>query len=195
MVSGLALRVPAVSARAAVFGYPVGHIGRSTAGAVGLGLGYVAALENVVGTNFTPLRPWTMFRDASEFVEGQFEAGGDVPGRSTREAGVVLLAYAFGVTIVALASAPATRPDRQPFSSRVEHPKQTHVKPPKPDPAAPPTRETVPTSASPSRTPERCHRLGPALPIGRSVRRQRRLRRARSRRSARRQRGSLVDVM
>jgi hypothetical protein len=69
------------------------------------------------------------------------------------------------------------------------------VKPLKPDPAAPPTRETVPTSASPSRTPERCHRLGPALPIGRSVRRQRRLRRARSRRSARRQRGSLVDVM
>jgi hypothetical protein len=43
-----------------------------------------------------------MFWDATVFVKGQFEAGGDVPGRSTPEAGVVLLAYALGVTVVAL---------------------------------------------------------------------------------------------
>jgi hypothetical protein len=101
-VTGLALRVSAVSAGAALFGYAAGHIGRSTAGALGLGLGYVFAVENVVGSNFTPLRPWMMFWDASVFVKGQFEAGGDVPGRSTLEAGVVLLAYAFGLTVVAL---------------------------------------------------------------------------------------------
>jgi hypothetical protein len=43
-----------------------------------------------------------MFCDASVFVKGQFEEGGDVPGRSTLKAGAVLLAYAFGVTVVAL---------------------------------------------------------------------------------------------
>jgi hypothetical protein len=101
-VTGLALRVSTVSAAAALFGYAAGHIGRSTAGALGLGLGYVFAVENVVGSNFKPLRPWTMFWDATVFVKGQFEAGGDVPGRSTGEAGVVLLAYAFVVTVIAL---------------------------------------------------------------------------------------------
>jgi ABC-2 type transport system permease protein len=101
-VSGLALRVSAVSAGAALLGYAAGHIGRSTAGALGLGLGYVFAVENVVGSNFKPLRPWMMFWDSTVFVKGQFEAGGDVPGRSTLEAGVVLLAYAIGVTLVAV---------------------------------------------------------------------------------------------
>jgi ABC-2 type transport system permease protein len=101
-VSGLALRVSAVSAGAALLGYAAGHIGRSTAGALGLGLGYVFAVENVVGSNFKPLRPWMMFWDSTLFVKGQFEAGGDVPGRSTLEAGVVLLAYAIGVTLVAV---------------------------------------------------------------------------------------------
>jgi ABC-2 type transport system permease protein len=101
-VTGLALRVSAVAAGAALFGYAAGHIGRSTAGALGLGLGYVFAVENVVGSNFRPLRPWMMFWDSTVFVKGEFEAGGDVPGRSTPEAGVVLLAYAIGITLVAL---------------------------------------------------------------------------------------------
>ena len=101
-VTGLALRISAVSAGAALFGYAAGHIGRSTAGALGLGLGYVIAVENVVGSNFKPLRPWMMFWDSTVFVKGQFEAGGDVPGRSTLEAGVVLLAYAIGLTLIAV---------------------------------------------------------------------------------------------
>lgn len=99
-VTGLAVRVSAVAAGAALFGYAAGHIGRSTAAA--LGLGYVFAVENVAGSNFRPLRPWMMYWDATVFVKGQFEAGGDVPGRSTLEAGGVLLAYTLGVTIVAL---------------------------------------------------------------------------------------------
>jgi hypothetical protein len=101
-VTGQALRVSAVAAGAALLGYAAGHIGRSTAGALGLGLGYLFAVENVLGSNFTPLRPWMMFWDTTVFVKGQFEAGGDVPGRSTLEAGLVLLAYAFGLTVVAL---------------------------------------------------------------------------------------------
>lgn len=100
-ITGLAVRVSAVSAGAALFGYAAGQIGRSTAGALGLGLGYVFAVENVVGSNFEPVRPWMMFWDTTVFVKGQFEAGGDVPGRSTLEAGVVLLAYAIGITLVA----------------------------------------------------------------------------------------------
>jgi ABC-2 type transport system permease protein len=101
-VTGLALRISAVAAGAALLGYASGHIGRSTAGALGIGLGYVFAVENVLGSNFKPLRPWMMFWDSTVFVKGQFEAGGDVPGRSTFEAGVVLLAYAIGVTVVAV---------------------------------------------------------------------------------------------
>jgi hypothetical protein len=62
----------------------------------------VFAVENVVGSNLKPLRPWMMFWDGTVFVQGQFEAGGDVPGRSTLEAGIVLLAYAIGVTLIAL---------------------------------------------------------------------------------------------
>ena len=101
-VTGQAVRVSAVAAGAALFGYAAAHIGRSTAAALGLGLGYVFAVENVAGSNFEPLRPWMMYWDASVFVKGRFEAGGDVPGRSTLEAGGVLLAYALGVTVVAL---------------------------------------------------------------------------------------------
>jgi ABC-2 type transport system permease protein len=101
-VTGQAVRVSAVAAGAALFGYAAGHIGRSTAAALGLGLGYVFAVENVAGSNFEPLRPWMMYWDATVFVKGRFEAGGDVPGRSTLEAGGVLLAYALGVTVVAL---------------------------------------------------------------------------------------------
>jgi ABC-2 type transport system permease protein len=101
-VIGLALRVSAVAAGAALFGYAAAHIGRSTAGALALGLGYVFTVENVVGSNFKPLRPWMMFWDSTVFVKGQFEAGGDVPGRSTLEAGLVLLAYAIGVTLIAV---------------------------------------------------------------------------------------------
>jgi hypothetical protein len=43
-----------------------------------------------------------MFWDATVFVKGQFAAGGDVPGRSTPEAGIVRLAYAVGVTLIAV---------------------------------------------------------------------------------------------
>jgi hypothetical protein len=99
---GLTVRVSAVAAGAALLGYAAGHIGRSTAGALGLGLGYLFAVENVVGSNFKPLRPWMMFWDSTVFVKGQFEAGGDVPGRSTLEAGLVLLGYAIGVTLIAV---------------------------------------------------------------------------------------------
>jgi hypothetical protein len=101
-VTGLALRISAVSAGAALLGYAAGHIGRSTAAALGLGLGYVFAVENVVGSNFKPLRPWMMFWDSTVFVKGQFEAGGDVPGRSTLEAGAVLLAYTLGAALIAM---------------------------------------------------------------------------------------------
>jgi ABC-2 type transport system permease protein len=100
--SGLALRTSAVSAGAALLGYAAGHIGRSTAGALGLGLGYVFAVEYVVGSNFRPLRPWMMLWDTTVFVKGTYAAGGDVPGRSTLEAAAVLVAYGVGLALVAL---------------------------------------------------------------------------------------------
>jgi hypothetical protein len=84
----------------------LGFVGRRN---LGLLAGMEAIPESAVddaldlaGSNFEPLRPWMMYWDATVFVKGRFEAGGDVPGRSTLEAGGVLLAYALGVVVVAL---------------------------------------------------------------------------------------------
>jgi ABC transporter len=91
----------------------LGFVGRRN---LGLLAGMEAIPESAVddaldlaGSNFEPLRPWMMYWDATVFVKGRFEAGGDVPGRSTLEAGGVLLAYALGVTVVALWAFPQPR--------------------------------------------------------------------------------------
>lgn len=93
-ISGLGLRTAAVAVGAAVFGFALAMIGRSTAAALGIGFAYMFVVENVVGSQFKPLRPWLMLWNALVFTKGTFEAGGDVPGRTVTGAGLVLAVWA-----------------------------------------------------------------------------------------------------
>jgi hypothetical protein len=102
-VGGLGLRVAVIGAGAAALGYALALVGRGTAVALGAGFAYLFVFENVVGSQFTPLRPWLMFWNALVFVKGTFEAGGDVPDRTVTTAAVVLLAWAVAVTAAAAA--------------------------------------------------------------------------------------------
>jgi hypothetical protein len=96
-VSGLGLRVAAIGAAAAAFGYALALVGRGTAAALGAGFAYLFVFENVVGSQFTPLRPWLMFWNALVFVKGTFEAGGDVPNRTVTAAAAVLAVWAAAI--------------------------------------------------------------------------------------------------
>ena len=80
-------------------------VGRGTAAALGGGLAYVLVFENVLGSNFKPLRPWLMLNNAIVFVKGQFEGGpgGDVPGRTVTAAAAILAIY-LAVVLVTVAN-------------------------------------------------------------------------------------------
>jgi hypothetical protein len=108
-ISGLGLRIAAVGAAAAAFGYALAMIGRSSAAALGIGFAYLFVFENVVGSQFKPLRPWLMVWNALVFVKGTFAAGGDVPDRTVLAAAVILAVYA--VAILAAAATTFARRD------------------------------------------------------------------------------------
>jgi hypothetical protein len=91
---GLGLRVAAIGAAAAAFGFALALVGRGTAAALGAGFAYLFVVENVVGGQFAPLRPWLMLWNALVVVRGTYEAGGDVPGRTVTAAGTLLVAWA-----------------------------------------------------------------------------------------------------
>lgn len=103
--AGLGLRVAAVAAGAAALGHAIAFVGRGTAVALGGGLAYVLVFESVLGSNFTPLRPWLVLDNAVVFVKGRFEGGpgGDVPGRTVVAAAVILAAYLSAVVGVTAA--------------------------------------------------------------------------------------------
>lgn len=61
-VGGLGLRVAAIAAAAAALGYALASVGRGTAAALGIGFAYLFVFENVVGSQFKPLRPWQIGR-------------------------------------------------------------------------------------------------------------------------------------
>jgi len=93
-IGGLGLRVAAIGAAAAAFGFALALIGRGTAAALGAGFAYLFVFENVIGTQFEPLRRWLVFWNALVFVKGMFEAGGDVPDRTVAAAAVILAVWA-----------------------------------------------------------------------------------------------------
>jgi len=93
-ITGLGLRVAAIGAGAAALGYALALVGRGTAAALGIGFAYLFVFENVVGSQFKPLRPWLMLWNALVFVKGTFEAGGDVPRRTVTAAAVILAVWA-----------------------------------------------------------------------------------------------------
>lgn len=97
--SGLGLRIAAVAAGAAGLGFAIALIGRGTAAALAGGFTYVLVLETLLGSTFTPLRPWLVLDNAIVFTSGQFEGGpdGDVPGRTVLAAAAILGTYLVAV--------------------------------------------------------------------------------------------------
>ena len=93
-ITGLGLRVTVVGAGAAALGFALALVGRGTAAALGVGFAYLLVFENVVGSQFTPLRPWLVLWNSLVFVKGTFEAGGDVPGRTVVGAALLLALWA-----------------------------------------------------------------------------------------------------
>ena len=106
---GLGLRIAVVAAGAATLGFALAVVGRGTAAALGAGFAYLFVFEDVVGSQFRPLRSWLVLWNALVFVKGTFEAGGDVPGRSVGAAAALLAAFA--VVVVAAAAAVFQRRD------------------------------------------------------------------------------------
>ena len=100
-ISGLALRISVIAAAAAAFGYALALIARSTAAALGIGFAYLFVFENVIGSQFRPLRPWLMFWNSLVFTKGTFEAGGDVPNRTVPAAALLLLLSLSVVLLIA----------------------------------------------------------------------------------------------
>jgi ABC-2 type transport system permease protein len=93
MITGLGTRIAVVAAGAGAVGFALALVGRGTAIALGSGFAYVFVFENVVGSQFKPLRAWMLLWNAIVFAKGRFEAGGDVPGRSVLAAGALLAVY------------------------------------------------------------------------------------------------------
>jgi ABC-2 type transport system permease protein len=91
--TGLGLRVAGIGAGAGVLGFALAMVGRNTAAALGIGFAYLAVFENVIGSQFRPLRPWLVLWNAVVVVKGTFEAGGDVPGRTVVAATLLLLVW------------------------------------------------------------------------------------------------------
>ena len=101
MITGLGARVALVAAAAGAVGFALALVGRGSAIALGSGLGYVFVFENVVGSQFKPMRPWLLLWNAVVFAKGTFEAGGDVPGRSVLAAASLLAVYLATILSVA----------------------------------------------------------------------------------------------
>jgi ABC-2 type transport system permease protein len=100
-VTGLGLRISLVAAGAAGLGFALATAGRSTAMALGAGFAYFFVFENVVGSQFEPLRPWLVLWNAIVFAKGQYEAGGDVPGRTVTAAAAILAVWAAAAVTLA----------------------------------------------------------------------------------------------
>ena len=100
-ITGLGLRIALVGAGAAALGYALAVLGRGTAAALGMGFAYLFVFENVVGSQFKPLRPWLVLWNAIVFAKGTFEAGGDVPGRTVTAAALLLAVWATAIVAVA----------------------------------------------------------------------------------------------
>lgn len=101
---GLVLRGAALAAMGAAIGFTLGQIGRNSAAALGAGFVYLAVIEGgLLGGIFPNLRRWLIVGNSIVFVSGRKEAG-DVFGRTTREAGILLGLYTAAALVIALAS-------------------------------------------------------------------------------------------
>lgn len=99
--SGIWLRVGMGAAIFGVLAFAVAEIGRSTGAALGAGFAYFAVAENFIRAWKPEWMPWLLGDNIVVLITGRGEdAAVELAGRSTVEAGVILLFYAgvaFGV--------------------------------------------------------------------------------------------------
>jgi ABC-2 type transport system permease protein len=92
-LGGVVARGAGLAAIAAVLGFSLASLGRSTAAALGVGFAYLVVFENVLGGISLERRRWLLVGNAIVLVSGG-DAGGEVPGRSVAAAGLFLAAVA-----------------------------------------------------------------------------------------------------
>lgn len=101
-VAGLAFRVATVCGIAGAVGFSIASIGRNTAGALGVGFLYLAAIEGLIRALRPAWQPWLLGDNAALFIVGDASSFSDI-GRSPAGAGLLLATYAACLFVVAVA--------------------------------------------------------------------------------------------
>ena len=99
--AGIALRVAVLSGVGSAIGFAIASVARNTAAALGLGFGYTVIVENLVRGLRPQWVPWLVGDNAVMFISGQ--SAGPSFHRTILQAGLLLVAYAVALLIVAAA--------------------------------------------------------------------------------------------
>jgi ABC-type transport system involved in multi-copper enzyme maturation permease subunit len=98
---GIALRVAVLSGIGSAIGFALASVARNTAAALGVGFGYTVIVENLVRGLRPQWAPWLVGDNAVVFITGQ--SAGLSFDRTILQAGLLLVAYAAALLIVAVA--------------------------------------------------------------------------------------------
>lgn len=90
-----------LASMAAVFGFSIASVARNTAGALGLAFGYMVVIEGLLVGLVPGIHRWLLLPNAIHLVSGEDNV--IVSGRTTVEAGLILLAYAATALVAATA--------------------------------------------------------------------------------------------
>jgi ABC-type transport system involved in multi-copper enzyme maturation permease subunit len=99
--AGIALRVAILSGVGSAIGFAIASVARNTAAALGVGFGYTVIVENLVRGLRPQWVPWLVGDNAVMFISGQ--SAGPSFHRTILQAGLLLVAYAVALMIVAIA--------------------------------------------------------------------------------------------
>jgi ABC-type transport system involved in multi-copper enzyme maturation permease subunit len=98
---GIALRVAALCGIGSAIGFSIASVARNTAAALGVGFGYTVIVENLVRGLRPQWIPWLVGDNAVVFITGQ--TAGPTFDRTILQAGLLLVAYAAALLVVAVA--------------------------------------------------------------------------------------------
>lgn len=100
-LTGVMGRAALMVAFSSAIGFAIGATGRNTAAALGVGFVYIAVVEGFLTGMLPWFRPWSVVGNAIIWMSG--ETSREIDGRSVVGAGVLLVAYAAGVSAAATA--------------------------------------------------------------------------------------------
>jgi hypothetical protein len=102
-LSGIGLRVAAVSAATATLGFSIATIGRNTAAALGIAFGYFAIVENAIRGLRPNWTPWLLGDNIIVVITAQ-QQNGPLPGRSPELAANMVAWYTLAMVALAVAT-------------------------------------------------------------------------------------------